>query len=187
MSTYFIDLGFNWNARSAGTDANGTYYLLQWGIVLINPQAQFGTMTNLSNGDTFMFNIYDLTQLDSNQESPAGTVPTIDGTWLNCASASTTTPVGSGVSTSSSIADAQIGPQESGNSFIFAGANPGPVWPIVNQGSGTPFVATVQRPTPDTTPGNLNYFFGWQITVTSPGQTSMRFRVDPEMIVKPGG
>jgi hypothetical protein len=193
MADWHIDLGFDWDATKQNSD--GTSYL-QYGIVSVpsgtTGLGPVGTWTDIRAGDTIEFYVYDVSALSDGTPSPTGTVPTIVGTWLQCAAADENTASAPWAFTEGPTAANQgvsLSAATAGPSSIFGSGPTGggfPVWTIQDS-TNSLLSLTVTGPT--ATP--QSYLLTLQLVVNSPsapsGPTTKTFEVDPEMIVQSGG
>ena len=189
MTQYFVDLGFDWNANQM-LDMNGNpltqngqpLYELQWGLVNMTGNTSMASMDDFQNGDTVLFNIYDVTAQDGQRSGNSGASPQLPNPWMHCNAGDEGTPAGCGFTNISTLnSGGSVGSQESGASTYF-GSPSGAVWPIMV--STNPALANVAYPSNFT--GDATYQLTWQITVNN-GNASKTYIVDPEMIVKPTG
>jgi hypothetical protein len=190
MTTYFVDLGFDWNAEQM-VDMNGTpltdanenpLYELQWGMVDMTGSTSMTSMENFVGGDLVLFNIYDLSIVNGSRGT-SGATPQVSNPWMQCVAGDTNTPPGCGFQNVATLNQGQVGQLENGTSTYF-GAPAGPVWPINLQGNTGPAQGVVISNTGAN--GDASYQLTWMITVQLNG-ASKTYVVDPEMIVKPNG
>ncbi len=180
MTTFVVDLGFDWFAEP-NDPTSPSQFELQWGVTIFPPSPAVPAAPNFQGGDTIAFNLFDITPVDSGQASPSGLTVQLGSPWL-VAVPGDQIMAGTDMfnqASETAITNATIGTQTANRTSVIFGNTPTlNRWSVMSGGS--PLSATVATVT-----GNpVCFLLTWTFLISANG-IDKTFTVDPEMIVNP--